>query len=689
MRLRNSVQSKLFYVFATFGITFASLISYVDYEQFKSELYKKEAESRTTIEHHISDSIRNIDDAYSIFDKDLEKTMKKNSESLVHLYEQNPNFDTWNFKELKEQNGGMDIYIVEANEKNEAVILNSSFDKDIGLNFGVGDFSNLLIKRIKGDEFYADGMDLEEKTGKIRKYSYIPTPDHKYLIELGLLLEDGEIFKRFDFLKTADKMQKEYHQVYNVTLFNSDALSIGKTDKKGKSIKLKGEHLEAFEKASKTQQAQGFDGQFNKKDAQYRYIPYLADSDKEALTNKRVIEIVFNDDELQAALAKSLNTFLLKLALILILSMLVAIMVAKKAMKPINETVDEMDQIRNLKLKNDEIEVVRKDEFGQIYKSLNSMRSTLKEIVGALKHSSGSLFENAVTIQESIKVAQIDSERTALETEELLANFSNTGLAVQNIEAAVHEIESIILEFTREITYQLNTASENRSSALKMQAQTQESIEKAISLYRDVKSQLEKALEQSKSVNDINQIANTILKLSEKTDVLSINAQIESAKAGEYGKGFSVVANEIKRLAQQSSEAVSDIQNIITHVNGSVTDLSEQASLVLSFIDENVLKDYKLFHETSEKHNQDAEGYHMTLSTFHSSFEEFSEAFGNIRESIENTNKAMYENQMVVSNIAKQTDSILLQTNKIGDKSKNNEEAAKELKDLLGKFKEE
>lgn len=688
MKLKNSVQTKLFYVFAAFGILFSSVISWIDYEQFKNELYKKESESQKMIEQHITDNIRNIDDAYYIFDKDLEKTMKKYSEFLVDHYQKNPDIHAWNYQDLKKQVGGMDIYVIEATKKNEAVILNSSFQKDIGLNFGVGDFSSLLIKRIQGNEFNVDGMDLEEKTGKIRKYSYIPTPDHKYLIELGLLLEDGEIFKRFDFLKTADKMQKEYHQVYDVTLFNNEGKSIGKTDAKGKSKQLKGEELQAVEQAMKTQKVVTLNKDWKGEKAIYNYVPYKANSEKDSLTNNRVIEIVFNENDLQSALSNSLQTFVIKLISILVVSMIIAIVVAKKTMKPITETVTEMNQIQHLQLKSEKRTIVRNDEFGQISRSLDAMRDTLIEIVQSLKQSSSSLFQNAVSIQQSVKFAQKDSQLTALETEEMLANFSNTSLAVQNIEASVYQIESILVSLTKEIGNQLQLASENKNAALHMQKQSQESIQKAIQVYQDVKTKLEEALEQSKSVNDIHQIANTILEISNQTDLLSINAQVESARIGELGKGFHVVANEIKRLSEESSESVSNIQNIIKSVNKAVTDLSEQSSRALVFIEENVLVDYNKFHETSEKHNEDAEKIHQTLTTFHRSFEEVSQAFSTIRESIENTNKAMQENTEAASKIVKQTDSILEQTNKIEDISKNNEESAKTLKELVEKFNE-
>lgn len=81
-------------------------------------------------------------------------------------------------------------------------------------------------------------------------------------------------------------------------------------------------------------------------------------------------------------------------------------------------------------------------------------------------------------------------------------------------------------------------------------------------MYKTNEKELSEAIEKSKSVEKINILSEAILKITEQTNLLALNAAIEAARAGEAGKGFSVVAEEIRKLAEESNNTANEIQEI-------------------------------------------------------------------------------------------------------------------------------
>ena len=88
---------------------------------------------------------------------------------------------------------------------------------------------------------------------------------------------------------------------------------------------------------------------------------------------------------------------------------------------------------------------------------------------------------------------------------------------------------------------------------------------------------LEKAIEESRSVNQVNSLTEDILSIASQTNLLSLNASIEAARAGEAGKGFAVVASEIGNLANSSADSVAHISKLIDEVRDLVDDAVKQA----------------------------------------------------------------------------------------------------------------
>ena len=121
-----------------------------------------------------------------------------------------------------------------------------------------------------------------------------------------------------------------------------------------------------------------------------------------------------------------------------------------------------------------------------------------------------------------------------------------------------------------------------------------------MTMYNNVKTKAQEAIEGSKAVDKINELTGTIMEISSQTGLLALNASIEAARAGEAGRGFAVVATEIGSLADQTSKAIKDIGTIVDAVNAAVSNMAECLEETTGFLENTVLTEYKEFEQVSE-----------------------------------------------------------------------------------------
>ncbi|MFK2825432.1 GGDEF domain-containing protein [Bacillus sp. B190/17] len=291
---------------------------------------KEQQEKLKLTEEMILLSLHTIDKAYYLFDNEIVLKMKENSDKLVSLYERNPKVEEWDLQALKKELG-MDVYII--NEYNR--IIHSSLQEDVGLDFRLccKEFSNLLDQRRKGNKFTHDGMDIQQKSGAIKKYSYVPTPDHKYLIELGYSLDDEEIFKQFNFLKVLAELESTYPSIYKIQIYNSEGFLLGEQPVNKKNMEIPSERRKVFNQAAKDDKMEEMEGKWEGFEAYYRYIPYKAIKDRGISTN-RVVEIIYNKNELNRLLSEYKRDFIVQTLLILAAAVILSFIIARLVARP-------------------------------------------------------------------------------------------------------------------------------------------------------------------------------------------------------------------------------------------------------------------------------------------------------------------------------------------------------------------
>ncbi|NAS19945.1 methyl-accepting chemotaxis protein, partial [Clostridium butyricum] len=285
----------------------------------------------------------------------------------------------------------------------------------------------------------------------------------------------------------------------------------------------------------------------------------------------------------------------------------------------------------------------RKDDFGIIAKSLKHMHDTVQNLIYEAKNASDGNNEMAVKIGENINVLNEDIENISAVAEELAAGMEECAASSEEMAALAHEINAASEAIAKKSEEGSAEAIEISKRAKITKRKSEESKVKAESVSLEIQKKLEVALEGAKIVDKITVLADTILSITEQTNLLALNAAIEAARAGEAGKGFSVVAEEIRSLAEQSKEAVENIQNVTKDVTNSVASLSDNSNMLLNFVKEDVSKDYDSFIEVAEKYENDAAFVEGLITDFSATAEELTASLDNVLTAIDEVAKTASE----------------------------------------------
>ena len=223
--------------------------------------------------------------------------------------------------------------------------------------------------------------------------------------------------------------------------------------------------------------------------------------------------------------------------------------------------------------------------------------------------------------------------------------------------------------------------------AVELGVTTKDASDKTKEMYTNVKQDTELALQKSKAVQKIGELAEAISEISTQTGLLALNASIEAARAGEAGKGFAVVATEITNLSNQTAETVANISDIVMEVNDAVAEMAKCLDISMEFMGKSVLSDYENFGNVSEQYKRDATVIENSMNNIDSAIVTLTEHIMQIKTSVEGISKTAGESSISINEIAESTSQMAEKTSNNADMVNDSMEKIDLLKDVVGQFK--
>jgi Methyl-accepting chemotaxis protein len=327
-----------------------------------------------------------------------------------------------------------------------------------------------------------------------------------------------------------------------------------------------------------------------------------------------------------------------------------------------------------------------KDEIGVLVTHLGSAAKILREMLKKSLDVTKEVNQAALSSAEAVTNVASSSEEISASTEQVSSGFQEIAAAAEEISASSDELKNSILQLEEAA---MGGNSEAKAIEMRAKGLKHEAIQaqaRSTGIYEVERETLEKAIEESKVVQKIAALTGGISAIADQTNLLALNAAIEAARAGENGRGFAVVAEEVRKLAEQSSETVKEIEELVGRVITAQEELSTGAQKSLHFINDVVTKDYKKLVETGKQYEQDANTVLGLTEEFSNRAKSLAEMVDAVTIAITNITQTIAEGASGAEEVAAASTGVSSELEKVNQFMTQLNDHAKALSDAVSKF---
>lgn len=346
--------------------------------------------------------------------------------------------------------------------------------------------------------------------------------------------------------------------------------------------------------------------------------------------------------------------------------------------REMNEIISEIDNQQGDLTRR--VTITNNKEVASVGGGINAFMAKLQEIFRMISSNSRELEGVVNEVRESVQTSNGSVSDLSALTEELSATMQdisdNASRINENTESVAGEVKSIA-----EKTIEINQyTKEMKEHAEAMEHAARENMDTTGAKVNDIVSVLSQAIEDSNSVNQVDNLTNDILNIASQTNLLALNASIEAARAGDAGKGFAVVASEISQLAAASQEAANNIQSINAIVISAVHNLADNANGLVEYMNEKILPEFQKFVESGGAYHDKATFIESVMADFEAKTDSLQNSMDEIANSVNTISHAIEEGVSGVVSAADSTQVLVSDMDKISKKMDENFAIAEGLK---------
>lgn len=332
------------------------------------------------------------------------------------------------------------------------------------------------------------------------------------------------------------------------------------------------------------------------------------------------------------------------------------------------------------------VTVISNDEIADLGNGINLFMDKLQDILKMIIENANRMEEVVQSVGESVATSNDSASDLSAMTEELSATMQDVGLSVGVINENADNVRmdvDIIANKSNEIN---RFSKDMKANADKMESDARNNMEQTGEKVGNILEVLNKAIEDSKSVAQVNSLTNDILNIASQTNLLALNASIEAARAGEAGKGFAVVADEIRQLADSSRETANRIQQINSIVVAAVGNLSDNANNLVGYMQQTILPEFENFVNGGAQYKENATYIENAMNEFVEKTDILKKNIDEIAASINTITAAVDEGAAGVNSAAENTQNLVEDIVHISNKMAENKAIAQTLHESTNIF---
>lgn len=340
----------------------------------------------------------------------------------------------------------------------------------------------------------------------------------------------------------------------------------------------------------------------------------------------------------KAHMRETINATIIKFSVLsgltILITLIIGILISKDSSKV-------LDKIKALAIRlsdydfSEDLVLNRRDEYGQTAEALNKSQENIRTFINNIIEKVKDIDSSSNYLFTSINVISKDFNEVYEATKKINVGLQENSAISEEISASVEEVNTSVDVLSAKATDGTNNSNSIKDRANGVLDASKSAISNINNMYEEKETMIINAIEEGKVVSEIGVMANTISSISEQINLLALNAAIEAARAGEQGRGFAVVAEEVRKLADQSSEAVNNVKGIIVKVQKSFDDLAIGSKGLLSFMDKDVNVQFENFSNVGEQYYKDAEFVNNMSSELAAMSEEINATINQVSEAVQ------------------------------------------------------
>ncbi|MGG3845840.1 methyl-accepting chemotaxis protein [Aeribacillus composti] len=299
----------------------------------------------------------------------------------------------------------------------------------------------------------------------------------------------------------------------------------------------------------------------------------------EKVTSDRQNDVIKSGNNMIQLSNLSIIIILAVLASILLIGFIMSFKMARSITNPLIKIAGQMEQISKGNLILEPLSIKSKDEIGELMEAVNEMGNQLRKIVQDIHHASDTMSKQSSDLLSSSKELKEGSNQIAATMQELSAGAESQANSASELSEAmgmymdkiyqIHRNGKEMFDKSREVLKLTDNGSKLMNQSKKLFDY----------MFTGMQSNMKKIKKLDERSKQISKLVEVIQSIADQTNLLALNAAIEAARAGEHGKGFAVVADEVRKLAEQVSSSVVDIQKIVEEVHSETNKVTKSFEL--------------------------------------------------------------------------------------------------------------